>query len=648
MSDRVCEILSIDGVSVRKFFTIIVIMLIVSPIVNRTYAWIYPEHRDITLRGIKMLSPNYREKLDELWKLARTGHESRLFDAVIDETNAVSPRFIDFAAFPAISGDHSVSAKDMLNTVLNADWILEVAEITNELKINLAESWHRDSRNNALRNSDLLLQRSDPAYATRAGHNNVHFLLSLNSMVQNEKEYFWESVKPGAELNAIGVFVWYHYSALLKASLLTSPTLSGSEKSELILSALADEAFALHFLEDILSSGHVAGTWGDASQKKGSHDYYDEYGLKTTTWDGESIVLVGDAWMREEDLERTAKLVKMSMEELIDAFSGVESSVMAINDRKKSFEPDDFNVAKTDYMPLRELDPKLVQLVKPILYKAPVPGLNHGLGELPRFRAELGAFSGVSASLNSSLLSRSFGEKQDYPGALSGIDLSVKFGVGLDGVLSDLGDGLMFVGFGIRSDGPASSGIVDMPGTEAYGNLLSSIPSRSAYSVRFRVPFYLIPGDLIVAAPFLLVLSPSSLVKMAAFAANGGIIPWQSGISTPIGRFQFILGREVSVQLFGRTRNKDVFLQQATNPSGETKLALASYRTTRIEFPILEYRPFRTFATDQSSKLFLQLYGGVDIPHNVELSIPSALVLPKFENVWYFGLRLAFDWRYYY
>ena len=30
------------------------------------------------------------------------------------------------------------------------------------------------------------------------------------------------------------------------------------ERSQLILSALADEAFALHFLEDIYASGHTA------------------------------------------------------------------------------------------------------------------------------------------------------------------------------------------------------------------------------------------------------------------------------------------------------------------------------------------------------------------------------------------------------
>jgi len=49
--------------------------------------------------------------------------------------------------------------------------------------------------------------------------------------------------------------------------------------------AFADEAFALHFLEDTYAAGHVAGTWGDASQRKGTHDFYNANGLEVRTWD---------------------------------------------------------------------------------------------------------------------------------------------------------------------------------------------------------------------------------------------------------------------------------------------------------------------------------------------------------------------------
>jgi hypothetical protein len=87
---------------------------------------------------------------------------------------------------------------------------------------------------------------------------------------------------------------------------------------------LADEGFALHFLEDTFAAGHVAGTWGDVSQRKGTHDYYNESGLEVFTWGGGSVsaVLMGDAHMRGEDTERAAGAVRDSLAQVIDQASG--------------------------------------------------------------------------------------------------------------------------------------------------------------------------------------------------------------------------------------------------------------------------------------------------------------------------------------
>ena len=57
-----------------------------------------------------------------------------------------------------------------------------------------------------------------------------------------------------------------------------------------------------------------------------------------------------------------------------------------------------------------------------------------------------------------------------------------------------------------------------------------------------RVPFWLIPLDLLIAAPLLGTTSPETFTQMAAVAANGGLLPWQAGIATSFGRFQFVLG----------------------------------------------------------------------------------------------------------
>lgn len=611
-----------------------------------TRAWVYPEHRDIFLLAIQKLSPEYRSTLDALWSEARKGYEFRLTEAVIDATQSTNPNQLDYAAWPGIGGDHSVSAKDMLNNILETDWILKVADITAQLKIDIAKSNNREERVNALRNSDIRLQRADPEYATRAGHNNVHFLLSLQTVKETVQEFGLECVKESAELNALGVYIWYHYSALVKASRLNLEALTPEQRSALILSALADEAFALHFLEDVFAAGHAAGTWGDASQRKGTHDYYNEYGFRTSTWEGENIVLTGDAWMRTEDAERTAQVVKMSLEQLLDAANGKQSA-MAYSDEAKSFTPDDFNVALFNYMPARKYDPNLANLIAPVFVKTPVPGLERGLGELPRFRAELGPFVGFTPSLRGTLVSSGFGESQTTPGVIGGLETSLRIGLGLDGILNESSDGLVFLDVGWRQDGSSSLGVVQEEGTEAYGNLLAAIPGRSAYTARLRLPFYIIPGDLLITAPFLIFTSPETLTQMAVVAGNGGLIPWQSGIATSFGRFQFVLGREVGVYFFGRTKSRDALFNISQDENGTESLYILSYRSTQFEFPFLEYRPFRSFSTEQSSGLLLQFYAGIDVPHNVEVLSPESTFTPELKTIWYIGTRVVFNWRYY-
>ena len=61
------------------------------------------------------------------------------------------------------------------------------------------------------------------------------------------------------------------------------------------------------------------------------------------------------------------------------------------------------------------------------------------------------------------------------------------------------------------------------------------------------MPFYLIPGDLLFLSPLYL-FSRDRYHGMAVVAANGGLIPWQSGLATGIGRFQFVLGRELGLK----------------------------------------------------------------------------------------------------
>jgi hypothetical protein len=148
----------------------------------------------------------------------------------------------------------------------------------------------------------------------------------------------------------------------------------------------------------------------------------------------------------------------------------------------------------------------------------------------------------------------------------------------------------------------------------------------------------------LVASPLLFFTAPKALSKMAVASVNGGLIPWQSGIATGIGRFQFVLGREVGVTFYGLRTPKDFIIVPTT---GNNSLVV-EYRSTKIDFPIVEYRPVRTFSQLQSSSLIVQISAGVDIPHHANTIAPAGDPTPVLKNVWYTGLRIIFNWRRYF
>ncbi len=136
----------------------------------------------------------------------------------------------------------------MLETVRTSEWILQVADVAAQLKVDLsaipvtatadqtagtanvigdarrrlADEASRAKRVNALRAADTRLQRADPKYASRADSNLAHFLLARPDTNLDAVAYAELALRPGSELNAPGVYVWYHQSALQKASRLAN------------------------------------------------------------------------------------------------------------------------------------------------------------------------------------------------------------------------------------------------------------------------------------------------------------------------------------------------------------------------------------------------------------------------------------------
>ena len=593
-------------------------------------AWVYAEHRDITVLAVQRLEPAQRALLEKLWSEARAGHEARLCAQLADTTQGPNPTCIDYAAWPAIAGDHSCSARDMLSNVLDTPWILDVARISARLKRRLAGATRRDQRINAVRDADIALQRADLDYATRAGSNNVHFLLARPDAAIEPEAYARLALGPGAELNAMGAYVWYHLRALAQAARLARGDLAPAVRAQVALAALADEAFALHFLEDSFAAGHMAGTWGDVAVRKGTHDYYNERGVEVVTWAGRRFVAQGDAYMGPQDAVRAATAVRDSLAQLIGALDGkVDTDAAA--DAFEETEPDAFDVCQQSHFPAAAGTVADIRALVPIIEQTPVPALGPGIGELPRFHAELGPFVGVSAAARGATLAGGFGSTQTGASTTGGLEAAVRVGLGLEGVLNESGDGLVFAEVGLRQDASTLGA--------------ATLPGRTALTVRLRVPFWLIPGDLLLATPVLAFSSPQTLQKMAVQAANGGLIPWQAGIATPIGRFQFVLGREVGLSFY-RSRRDDPMLIQTpgVEPINTTLVAI---RSMQVELPILEYRPFRTFSLNQSSSLMIQLYTGFDTPLQSSVVFPEGAPKPALRTIGLGGIRVVFDWRYY-
>lgn len=640
------------------------------------FAWIYPEHRDIAVLAVQGLDAERKAVFDRLWQEARTGVEQRMCAQGADAEQGLAPPCIDWAALPGIAGDHSCSSREMLDTVSKEDWILVVADVAAQLKSDLArvpvtarpdqaegvsafladprrrlvDEASRAQRVNALRTADTRLQRADPQYATRADSNLAHFLMPRPDTSLDPTAYGFLTLKPGSDLNAIGVYAWFHISALQKASRLANePQLPAAERQALARAMLFDEAFALHFLEDTYASGHVAGSWGDVSQRKGTHDFYNQNGIEAFTWQGRerTIVLMGDAHMRPEDAELAARAVRTSIEQVLDTATGRSRGYSVPYDPQAPAAADAFDICKNTTIVDRGLNLGSGgrSPYAPTLYEAlldtPVPGLGPGLGSLPRARSEVGAFMGLAATIEGRGVNGGFEASQNDSGFVPGLDLAFRIGVGLEGALGDAGDGLAYLQAGFHADGPSTNNVTSRGGILG-GSLDAAIPSREGLSARVRLPYYLIPGDLLLLSPMYW-FAPETYTQLGVAAVNGGLLGWQRGWATRFGRFQFVLGRELGVTWYG-VRGQQQLVTSAGSAGGPPRVV--NFQSTYFDLPILEYRPYRAFSANQSSSLLFQLFAGADVPHGVSVATPPGASV-NLDTIYVLGVRLVFDWRYY-
>src|SRR5262249_25485644 len=138
--------------------------------------------------------------------------------------------------------------------------------------------------------------------------------------------------------------------------------------------ALALESFALHFLEDAFAAGHIAGSWGKAAERKGTHDYYNQHGIDGETWDGKGEILFGDGYASENDVRRAGKVVGATLAQFVGAARPDSREARAVAGVALPAGSDGtFNVCTSTTMPAWNPPPSLDVLLAEVLRATPIP-----------------------------------------------------------------------------------------------------------------------------------------------------------------------------------------------------------------------------------------------------------------------------------
>jgi hypothetical protein len=175
----------------------------------------------------------------------------------------------------------------------------------------------------------------------------------------------------------------------------------------------------------------------------------------------------------------------------------------------------------------------------------------------------------------------------------------------------------------------------------------TSVPrvgSRSALKLAVRMPYYVVPFDLLLLAPVLMFTSPEALQSVVFASAGGGLLTIQRRWDSGIGTFQFMAGREIGLTLWGYTGHTNEFIY--TPGASEQTWGVATYNSLEWDFPVFEYVPPRVFATTLALAAEIQAGFSVEFPNNVALRNSTAPF--NLGPSWLVYLRFRLDARKYF
>ncbi len=602
--------------------TAVLVLVAATVVPTPAAAWIWPEHRDIAAEALKDLTPAQRKTIEQMWVGVRTLGGKQVCEKVVDpgaypvdvprgEWDKVC---VDYASFPALAADHSCSGAELWADAAKEPWAVKVVWVAAKAKERLATAKNEAERVDIWSLSHLAMQYVDPNYLTRAEGNNAHFLLPRAPVRDKETldQYLDRALSPTNEINATGLYAVYHMLALRYAAVYA--VAPAAEKPELGARALIAEGVALHFLEDSFSAGHYASTWGGAAWAKGSHDLYSTIGLTTMTWNGDLFASHGDGHMTEEDMKVAAVTVRQSFAQVALAAEGkMPLPTDPISPSEQAVAS--LNFCKAEHLPPTPDQPIARSASAMVLARSPVPAGGKDEIHPPRARAEIGPFVGAVSGYS---LGLALGGYDSWSNSRfrSEFEIGARVGYGLEGVITSNMDGQMWLQGELVAD-PVQLDNACYGCTGVGKRTEPAVPrvgSRSALKLSMRMPFYVLPFDLLVIGPVLAFASPQALTEVVFAAAGGGLLPIEHKWETTLGSFQFMAGRELGFTLWGMTGHTNQFIYTPTANSADFKVI--NYNSLELDVPVFEYVPPRVFATSLALAAILQLGFNVEFPLN--------------------------------
>ncbi|MCX6374486.1 MAG: hypothetical protein NTU88_00350, partial [Armatimonadetes bacterium] len=138
--------------------------------------------------------------------------------------------------------------------------------------------------------------------------------------------------------------------------------------------------------------------------------------------------------------------------------------------------------------------------------------------------------------------------------------------------------------------------------------------------------------------------------RVAVTAASGGLRLYEQTFMASAGSFPSVRGREVQAILYGYMGKNNVPILISpigTFSDGSPEYCAVGVKSLAWSFPVLEWIPFRSFATRLAFAIQLQLGFGVELPTSVTVEYPVGRAAPNIPPIWSAFLRGTFDGRFF-